>query len=194
MPISPAHLAALRRRDPAALHEVAHQHARRLYRAARGMGHPPADADDLVQEVFVTFVTTLDRFEGRAEVHTWLFGILLRKSQERLRKRGRDDEHDPIDDEWAANFDVAGQWIRPPLGPDRALEAKQTAQAIQDCLPNLSETQRDVFLLRMVETLSAAEVSNILGLTVTHVGVLLHRARLRMRQCLSHKGWGVGAS
>lgn len=194
MPISPDQMAALHRRDPAVLHEVASQHARRLYRAARGMGHPAEDADDLVQDVFVTFIATLDRFEGRAEVHTWLFGILLRKSQERRRKRARDEQHDPIDDEWADNFNEAGSWVRPPLDPGDALEAKQVGLAIEDCLPGLSDSQREVFYLRMVEALSAAEVGKVLGLTVTHIGVLLHRARLRMRDCLGRKGWKAGAS
>lgn len=192
--MAPTLLATLRRREPEAIREVAQQYSRRLYRAARGMGHGADDADDLVQEVFVTFIETLDRFEGRSSVHTWLFGILLHKSQERRRARGKDEQHDPIDEEWADNFNARGRWIRPPLEPDRAFESWEARQAIEDCLPGLPDQQRDVFLLRLVEDLSAADVSNILGLTITHIGVLLHRARLRLRACLGGKGWKAGAS
>ena len=185
--------AALRRREPEAVRQVAQQFSRRLYRAARGMGHTGTEADDLVQEVFVTFIETLDRFEGRSSVHTWLFGILLHKSQERRRARVRDERHDAIDEEWADNFDARGRWIRPPLEPDRAFEAREARQAIEACLPGLPDQQRDVFLLRLVEDLPAADVSNILGLTITHIGVLLHRARLRLRACLGARGWKAGA-
>jgi RNA polymerase sigma-70 factor (ECF subfamily) len=78
-------LAELRARNPAALRAVVDQHARRLYRAARGMGFSPDDAEDLAQEVFVTFLETLERFEGRSELGTWLFGVLHHKAQERRR-------------------------------------------------------------------------------------------------------------
>lgn len=49
-------------------------------------------------------------------------------------------------------------------------------------------------MLRLQEDLPAAEVGNVLGLTVTHIGVLLHRARVLMRKCLGMKGWQVDAS
>ena len=186
--------AALRRREAEAIREVVDQYSRRLYRAARGMGHGADDANDLVQEVFVTFIDTLDRFEGRSSVHTWLFGILVHKSQERRRARFKDEQHDAIDEQWADNFDARGRWIRPPLRPDRAFESREARQAIEACLPGLPEQQRAVFLLRLVEDLSASEVGNVLGLTITHVGVLLHRARLRLRACLGDRGWNAGAS
>ena len=86
-----AQLARLRARDPAALRSVVDDHARRLYRTARGMGYAAAEAEDVVQDVFVTFLETLDRFEGRSQIGTRLFGILHRKSLERRRAKVRDD-------------------------------------------------------------------------------------------------------
>jgi DNA-directed RNA polymerase specialized sigma24 family protein len=65
----------LRSRDPEALSEVLHAHARPLYRAARGMGFRENEAEDLVQGVFTTFLETLDRFQGLSQVNTWLLGI-----------------------------------------------------------------------------------------------------------------------
>jgi RNA polymerase sigma-70 factor (ECF subfamily) len=153
------------------------------------MGHSSEEADDLVQEVFLTFVSSLDRFEGRSSVQTWLYGILLRKAKERWRSRAKEDRHDPIDEQWEARFDAAGNWIRPPIDPHRALTSREAGLAIGDCLASLSPLQRSALVLRQVEDRPADEVSKILELTVTHVGVLLHRARLRMRECLDGKGW-----
>jgi len=179
----------LRERDPAALRTVVDQNARRLFRAARGMGFSREEADDLAQDVFVTFLETLDRFEGRSQVSTWLFGILHHKVQERRRSRTRDDRNDPIDEAFEARFDASGNWIAPPVAPDRAATSGQAAVALGDCLDGLPPLQREVFQLRQVEELSAADVSNVVGRTVTHVGVLFHRARLRLRDCLDGKGW-----
>src|SRR5437899_2657503 len=65
-------LMRLRRRDPEALRTIVDEHARRLYRAARGMGHTTDEAEDLAQDALVTFIESIDRFEGRAQISTWL--------------------------------------------------------------------------------------------------------------------------
>lgn len=189
MPDPSTTLDALRRRDDAALRRVVEANTRKLYRAARGMGHSNEEADDLVQEVFLTFMSSLDRFEGRSAVSTWLYGILLRKVQERRREATRERTHDPIDEAWEANFTADGMWLRKPVDAESALTASQIGEAIRGCMDGLPAPARDVFVLRQIEGLSAEEVRNILHLTITHIGVLLHRARLRMRACLDGKGW-----
>ena len=188
---SPQQLAALRRGDTDAIQHVAREYSRRLYRAARGMGFTGNESEDLVQDVFVTFITTLGRFEGRASVHTWLFGILLRKAQERRRARAKEQRHDSLEEDWAGNFDHAGNWLRFPVDPAASLGDREAAAAIEECLNDLTAQQREVFALRIVEELPAAEVSNVLGLTITNIGVLLHRARLLMRKCLHSRGMGA---
>ena len=182
-------LARLRRRDPDALRAIVEAHARPLYRAARGMGFTIEEAEDLAQDVFVTCLESLDRFEGRAQIGTWLFGILHHKAQERRRSRTRDERNDPIDTAFEAQFDSRGSWIRPPTPPDRAVSAHEAREAIRECLEGLPPLQREVFHLRQVEDLPAADVGNVLAQTVTHIGVLLHRARMRLRACLEGKGW-----
>ena len=154
------------------------------------MGHSQSEAEDLIQDVFVTFIESIDRFEGRAQVGTWLFGILHHKSHERRRSVVREEMNDAIDQVFEAQFDARGSWIRPPTAPDQAVSAREMGQAIQDCLAGLSPIQREVFQLRQVEELPAAEVCKISGHTITHIGVLFHRARMKLRQCLEGKGWG----
>jgi DNA-directed RNA polymerase specialized sigma24 family protein len=72
-------VSSLRRRDPEAIGTVVRDNARPLYRVARGAGFSAGGVDDLTQDVFTTFLETLDRFEGRSQIRTWLFGILHRK-------------------------------------------------------------------------------------------------------------------
>jgi RNA polymerase sigma-70 factor (ECF subfamily) len=183
-------LEGLRARDPAALRDVVNQHARRLYRAARGMGFSAGDAEDLAQDVFVTFLETIERFEGRSEVGTWLFGILHHKAQERRRAHAREDLTDAGDEVFDGRFNADGSWREPPIPADRLVAAGQTAEALRECLAGLPDQQREVFQLRQLEELSAADVSGMIGCTINHVGVLFHRARVRLRACLEAKGWG----
>ena len=185
----PELLALLQRRDPAALRRIVDDHARRLYRAARGMGLQPDEAEDAVQDVFLTFLTRLDQFEGRSKVSTFLFGILHHKAQERRRDLTRNREQ-PIDDLLESRFDADGRWVSPPVAPDRATASREVGRAVRQCLDGLSPLQREVFHLRQVENLPAGEVGDLVGETDNHVGVLLHRARLRLRDCLDRKGWG----
>ncbi|MBN8731623.1 MAG: RNA polymerase sigma factor [Acidobacteria bacterium] len=183
-------LARLKRREPEALTALVNEHSRPLYRAARGMGFTEDEAEDLIQDVFLTFLSSLHRFEGRSQASTWLFGILHHKSMERRRKRIRDDQHDPIDDVFESRFDASGSWSTPPADLLRLQEARQIGEAIAHCLDGLSPLQRSVFVLREMEQLSTAEVCKILDLTVTNLGVTMFRARNRLRECLEGKGWG----
>lgn len=182
-------VARLRARDPATLAAAVQDHARTLYRAARGMGFQEGEAEDLVQDVFTTFLETLDRFEGRSQVRTWLFGILHHKALERRREQYREEQCDPIDEVFESRFDARGNWVRPPQDLQRALESKEIGAALADCLEGLPSTQREVFVLREMEGLATAEICKIMGVTVTNMSVLMHRARNRLRECIEAKGW-----
>jgi len=187
--LSGALIDRLRRREPETLTHLIHEHAGTLFRAARGMGFSQDEAEDLAQEVFTTFLETLDRFEGRSQVRTWLFGILHNKIHERRREQLRDERSEPLDELIESRFDTDGHWNRPPADLDRLLQSKEIESAIQDCLGKLPAMQKEVFVLREVEELDMAETCKILDKTVTHISVLLHRARVRLRECLEAKGW-----
>lgn len=191
MRLSADALAALKRRDPVALRQVTDAYAARLYRATRRLGVPPTDADDLVQEVFTTFLASLDRFEGRSEVYTWLYGILVRQTKAYWRRFAREAAEDPIDDAWESRFDRAGNWVRPPIDPYRALESRRASDALRVCMDGLPPKQRAALLLRRVERRTAGDTAELLGLSVTHIGVLVHRARQRIRACLETHGWST---
>jgi RNA polymerase sigma factor (sigma-70 family) len=188
--VDDAFLNRLRQRDAEALRTIVEQHARQLYRAARGMGFRKEDAEDLAQEVLITFIESLDRFEGRSRVSTWLFGILHHKIQERRRTQAREGQNDSIAEMFEAQFDSRGNWIHPPIPPDRRLSSREAEEAVRRCLEGLPPLQREVFQLRQIEELSAADVGKILGQTVTHIAVMFHRARMKLRACLEGSGWG----
>jgi hypothetical protein len=87
------------------------------------MGFSPGDAEDLTQDVFVTFFETIERFEGRSEVGTWLFGILYRKGKEHRRAQAREALSDALDEAFEARFNANGSWRQPPIPADRLVAA-----------------------------------------------------------------------
>lgn len=84
-------------------------------------------------------------------------------------------------------FDTAGRWSDPPVDPERFLLATETLGLIQRCLDGLPLNQRMAFYLREIEEHSSSEVCKILSVTTTHLGVLLYRARNRLRECTEGK-------
>lgn len=153
------------------------------------MGFSPPEAEDLVQDVFTTFFERLDRFEGRSQLRTWLFGILHNKALERHRASVVADRTDPIDAVFESRFDADGRWARPPADLERLLLSKEAGKLIHGCMEDLPANQRGVFVMREIEGIDSTEICKILGISDTNLGVLMHRARIRLRECLEAKGW-----
>lgn len=183
-------LTRLRDRDPETLAATVQEFARPLYRAARGLRFDANEAEDLVQDVFTVFLQRIDQFEGRSQLRTWLFGILHNKMRERRRALQREQEVHSLDPSFESFFDSRGHWTRVPEDLERVFASKETGKAVDDCLSSLPSQQREVFMLREVEDLNTKDICNNLQITDTHVGVLIHRARHRLRECMEAKGWG----
>jgi RNA polymerase sigma-70 factor (ECF subfamily) len=191
VPMSAAFLERLRRRDPEALSTAVREHARCLYRAARGLRCTHQEAEYLVQDVFITFIERLNSFEGRSQLRTWLFGILHHKILERRRAAAIAERNDPIDQVLESRFDTRGKWARPPADIERLLLSKEIGEYIRGCMDRLTADQREAFVLREMEGLGTSEICKILGVSVTNFGVLLFRARAKLRECLESKGWNT---
>jgi RNA polymerase sigma-70 factor (ECF subfamily) len=178
----------VRRREPEALREVVRWYLPQVLRAARAAGFDSHRAEDVAQSTFATFIETAHRFEGRSQVRTWLFGILYRKIAEARRDSRRHDEMDDIDQVFEARFNPDGSWLRPPRPIDAAVHDKEIRVRIEDCLDQVPSKQRMAFVLREVEGLETDEICKILEVSHTNLGVLFHRVRNRLRECLEAKG------
>lgn len=181
-------LQLLKARDPGALSDVVNENSAPLYRAILSMGISGDAAEDLLQDVFVTFLSTLDRFEGRSKIRTWLFGILYRKVFEARRESDRADQYDPIDEIVESWFSPDGAWLKPPADIERVIGSQEAGVHIQACVDSLPPLQKAAFELREREELSSAEVCEALGISSSNFGVLMHRARMKLRVCLGTRG------
>ncbi len=93
-----------------------------------------------------------------------------------------------------SHFDEKGRWSKPPIDPEKFMQAAQTMKLIQDCLDSLPVSQRMAFCLKEIDEHGTSDICNIMDLTVTNLGVILFRAKARLRECIEHKAIDGGAA
>ncbi len=184
----PAFVERLRSGEAEATQAVIRAYLPQVVRAARGAGLSADEAEDVAQATFLTFLNVVKRFEGRSHVRTFLFGILYKKVAEKRRKQARERRTDSIDDVMESRFSPDGRWHTPPRPIDERFHDGEVRQQIDGCLEGLSLNQRMAFVLRESEGLTTEEICKILDVSRTNLGVLLYRARNRLRECLEAKG------
>lgn len=164
-----------------------------LLRYARLQLRNPAQAEDAVQETLLAAIEGAARFSGKSSLRTWLTGILKHKIIDQLRRSAREQPFTAADDDRGeaeaidALFAGDGHWREMPADwgdPDAALENSRFRAALELCLQRLPERTARVFAMREVMEMPTGEICQELQITATHCWVMLHRARLTLRECL----------
>jgi RNA polymerase sigma-70 factor (ECF subfamily) len=151
----------------------------------------------VVQETWIAVLRSIDGFEGRASLRTWISRILVNTARRRAGLEGRSlpfsavgDEGEPaVDPDWFQHSGrFAGHWLHFPVDPsglpEERLLAAEVRERVQEAIAELRSPQREVFVLRDVEGWESAEVSELLEITPGNQRVLLHRARAKVRRAL----------
>lgn len=185
---APDFLESLRTRDPAAWGRMVEEYLPQLLHAGRGMGFSADESHDLAQSTFLAMMESIGRFEGRSHLRTFLFGIFYNKVSGLLREKYRTAEHDPIDEVIEARFDTSGNWRRPPADIEQEVFSREIRDAVRECMTDIPAAQRVAFYLREVEGMKTDEICKKMTVSPTNLGVLLFRARNRLRECLEQKG------
>jgi len=170
-----------------------------LLKFARLQLRNEAWAEDAVSEVILAALAKPQAFENRSQLKTWLVGILKHKVIDALRQHGRevsqsdsneDSNEDPLD---YLGFKADGHFTEPPAdwgNPEQQTSSRQFFEVLEICTNQLPAVQGRLFLMREWLELSSEEICKELGLTSTNLYVQLHRARLRLRECLELNWYG----
>jgi RNA polymerase sigma-70 factor (ECF subfamily) len=165
-------VARCRAGDLTAFEELYRQHATRLYNLAHRMLGQAEDAEDLLQETFLTAFRKLDTFKGESALGTWLYRLGMNLCLDRLRSRAaKQQQVTDLLDESVAH------------GPTTPLSAVSRLD-LERAIASLPEGSRAAFLLHDVEGFDHREVGTILGIAEGTSKSQVHKARLRIRAFL----------
>jgi len=178
-----------RQGDYGAFEALVAKYERRLYGLAVRIVGNRQDAEDVLQQTFLSVVEHLAEFREESRFCTWLMRIATNHALALLRKRAiratvplqTDDSPETYAD--LPHPQYIAQWRETP---DQLASRREVRQLLDDALAELDEKYRLVFLLRDVEGLSTAETAEALGIGESNVKVRLLRARLMLRERLTH--------
>jgi RNA polymerase sigma-70 factor (ECF subfamily) len=146
-----------------------------VWRVARSLGVPDEALDDAVQDVFLIVHRRLHEFEGRAALQTWIYAITYRTAQNyRRRARRQQQRYEELVEEPPADLP----------GPGERLADARAGRFVMQFLESVSADKRDVFVLSVLEELSAPEVAEILGVKVNTVYSRIRLVRADFRAAL----------
>jgi RNA polymerase sigma-70 factor (ECF subfamily) len=168
---------SLRAGDERAIGVLLSRHAPAVYRFGLKMCRDPEDAKDVMQDTLLAAARGIREFRGASSLSTWLytvarsFCIKKRRGAKGAPSAAVSLEHEPL----------ARAAPSPEILPDDAVADRELGAALEGAIASLEPMYREVLVLRDVEGLSAAEVAEVLGVSVEAVKSRLHRARVDVR-------------
>jgi RNA polymerase sigma-70 factor (ECF subfamily) len=181
-------LTALRERESTAAEALITAYGDRAYRLAVRITGNQHDAEEVVQDAFLSVVRKIDTFRGDSALGSWIYRIISNAAYEKIRRRPRALVHMSLDealppfDENGRHAGLISDWSSDIDDPAVQTELRAT---LSSAVSELPAHYRAVIVLRDVEGLSMAEVAEALRITVPTAKTRAHRGRLLLRQRLS---------
>lgn len=188
--------------DEAAFVCLVERYSAALLRLALTYVHDRAIAEEVVQDTWIGVLKSIDAFEERASLKTWIFRILVNRASTSAQREGRsipfssvfEDDDEPSVPAECFNATDSGQrlkgwWATPPTAwgaaPEQQALAGELRARVTAAITDLPPTQRQVITLRDMEGCSSDEVCALLAISEGNQRVLLHRARSKVRMALN---------
>lgn len=152
-------------------------------------------SEDLVQETFLAAAENMERFEGKSQPKTWLFGILKNKIADHYRRQAtQPSTHSIPANELTNFFDAGGRWkqaAKPNAweeNPEKLLDNLAFIHILDACLRELPTLMHACLQLTYLQGKKGQEVCQEMKISTTNYWQIMSRARLRLRDCLE-KRW-----
>ncbi len=145
------------------------------------LGGDPALAEDVLQEAMVGILRSMNKFDGRVRLRSWMYRILRNKIVDAQRKRGREPVFSVGDPE-GDRYDAHGSWQKGvTIQPWN--ENAEVLDVVRRCMELLPHNQREALHLLAVQGIPAQEVATILEMNYNNLRQTLHRGRQSVRRC-----------
>lgn len=166
----------------------------------------PTNAEDLVQDTFLSALKGIDSFEGRSTIKTWLVSILKRKIIDHYRKKST--SHEKLTADLTSDYnskispfekegDITGGWKQDRMpqnwssNTDEKIESEEFHKTLLKCLSFMPPKWAACFSMKIIEEDENDEICKNLEISTSNLWVILHRARLQLRECMEKNWMGV---
>jgi len=175
-----------KRGDPAALTEIVNAYSDRLYTLLVRILRSREEAEDALQETFLTMIEKIPSFRGTSRLYTWLYRIATNIALMKLRREQK-IKRISIDEQAVSERIHHGGMIPFPEFPDENITNAELKEELDRAIDSLPAHYRSVFVLRDIEQLSVRETAKILGISEDNVKTRLRRARMFLRDRLAER-------
>jgi RNA polymerase sigma-70 factor (ECF subfamily) len=173
-----------------------------LVRIARLQLRNDTWAEDVVSETLLAALESAGSFAQKSQIKTWVVGILKHKIIDQFRRSGREVSADAQMEAAEADdledlYDTSGHKANPPLDwgdPHASLERTQFFEILQACVDKLPAGLGRIFMMREWLEYETDQICKEMAISSTNCFVMLHRARMRLRECLEMNWFGAGKS
>jgi len=188
-PDDPALLAAVGRREEAAVRALMRRYNQRLFRTARAILRNDAEAEEAVQDAWLKAIDALPSFRQDSRVSTWLTRIVANEALTRLRRLKRTAEIVPLMDDLPPRESEGAALEEAPARDDPHREAVrgEMRKLVETKIDALPESFRTVFMLRAVEDMTVEETAEALGIPEATVRTRFFRARGLLRESIARE-------
>ena len=175
--------------DVAAFEQLMRQHNTALFRAARAIVRDDADAEDVLQEAYLSAYRHLPEFRGDARLSTWLTRIVINQALGRLRARRRDNVVALVDDRSTEGGQPLEQAMDddPQASPEAGAMRAELRRLLEKKIDALPLAFRTAFILREVEEMTIEEAAECLAIPAATVRTRVFRARAMLRESLAEE-------
>ncbi len=172
--------------DVAAFERLMRQYNRRLYRLARATLRDRTEAEDALQDAYLSAYRSMGDFRGDASLGTWLSRLVLNECFARMRRNVRRENVIPMVSA-SRHVESTHMIVDQSELPDKALGRAQIRHLLERKVDELPENYRTVFVLRSVEELTVEETAEILGIPQETVRSRHFRGKNMLRESLARE-------
>ena len=172
--------------NPAAVTEIVNLYSDKLYTLLIRLLRNKEEAEDALQETFITMIEKISTFEEQSKLYTWLYRVATNVALMKLRSKSKEQTLE-IDENIISEKVTGGAISLIPPNPEKEFGKKEIKGILDEGIKLLPEIYRSAFILKDIEQLSIKETSDILGISEDNVKTRVRRARIYLREFLSER-------
>jgi RNA polymerase sigma-70 factor (ECF subfamily) len=174
----------IQRGNPETFQQLVDRFHHKVLNTCYGFVHQKEDAEDIAQEVFLEVYQSIANFREEAQLSTWIYRIAVTKSLDFLRKQKRQKRFGYIRNILGLDNQVEQVPAPQSANPQTTLENQERARILQQAVDSLAENQKIAITLHKYEGFSYQEIADVMGVSVSAVESLLHRAKNNLQKKL----------